>query len=977
MVERKINLDKIQSYEFVKREEIEELNTTGYLLKHKKSGARVVLMMNEDKNKVFNIGFRTPPKDDTGVPHIIEHTVLCGSRKYPPKDPFVELVKGSLNTFLNAMTYPDKTIFPVASCNEKDFRNLVNVYMDAVLYPNIYKKEEIFRQEGWSYELEEADGNLIYNGVVYNEMKGALSTPDSILGRSISAELFPDTCYRYESGGDPEFIPDLTYEEFLDFHRTYYHPSNSYIYLYGDMDMEEYLNWLDEEYLKDFDEIEVDSEIQYQKPFDSVKHVEKEYPLGEEEDAKGKYIYSYATTAGDALNQLDYYGMKILDYAIISMPGAPLRKALTDAGIGKEVNGGFSSGSLQNEFCVITKEADEGKEADFVKVIDETLEKLVKDGVDKDSLKAALNVFEFQYREADFGSYPKGLFYCMDMFESWLYDENEPFMHIKAGATFARLKELVETGYYEELIEKYLFKNNHKVILTMVPVKGLSKIQEQKVEEKLADYKSKLSSEEILRLVADTEALKKYQSEPSSEEELNTIPLLQLEDIEKYPEKFVIDERKIDDVDIVFSEVPSNGIAYINFAFDAGNVPQELIPYTAIMKMILADIDTEKHSYVELNNLINMHSGGFHNEFSIYGLKNGGTRMMFENYIKVFYSEMKAAFDIVEEILMLTKYDDTKRLYEIIAEQKSKMRARLMSKGHSTAVCRANAYQSEAGYIADLTSGIGYYRFLDDIEKNYEERKEEVVLNLKKLAKLLFVKENLTLSFTAEETGYTCMCKEFSGFVNNLYPSQESTGDRKIKPEKLNEAFRIPANISYVARVGNFKRAGFEYNGAMDTLRNILDYDYLWNNVRVKGGAYGVMSSYGATSGNVAFVSYRDPNVKRTNDIFDGIPEYLRNFEADDRELLKYIIGTISGKDTPKTPRTQGKRSFAAYLSQISYEDICKEREEILTLSVDKVRSLAPIMEAVLSQNYVCVVGNAEKIEESKELFETTKELFE
>lgn len=976
MLERSIDVEKISSYQLIKREEIEELNTTGYLLRHKKSGARVVLMMNEDKNKVFNIGFRTPPADDTGVPHIIEHTVLCGSRKYPPKDPFVELVKGSLNTFLNAMTFPDKTIFPVASCNDKDFRNLVNVYMDAVLYPNIYKKEEIFRQEGWSYELEEKDGKLIYNGVVYNEMKGALSTPDSIMDRTISAELFPDTCYGYESGGDPEFIPNLTYEAFLDFHRTYYHPSNSYIYLYGDMDMEEYLNWLDDEYLSDFEEIQVDSKIHYQESFEQAKYVTKKYPLGEEEDEKGKHIYAYAVAAVDALNRLDYYGMKILDYAIVSMPGAPVRKALTDAGVGKEVSGGFSSGSLQNEFCIEVKEAEAGKLQEFEKVIEETLQKLVKEGVDQESLKAALNVFEFQYREADFGSYPKGLFYCMDMFESWLYDENEPFMHIKAGETFAELNKLVGTGYYEELIQKYLLDNSHKVILTMEPEKGLAEAKEKDTEEKLAAYKAQLSEEELEKIIADTKALKEYQSEPSTEEELSTIPLLRLEDIEKFPEDYSMDERLVDDVKVVFSNVSSNGIAYINAAFDAGNVSQELLPYLAVMKMILADIDTENYPYVELNNLINLHSGGFHNDFVLYGQKDGGTRMIFENHIKVFYHEMKSAFDILTEVLMRTKYSDTKRLYEIIAEQKSKMRARLMSKGHSTAVCRANSYQSEAGYIADMTSGIGYYRFLDDIEKKFDAKKDEVVSKLQELAQCLFTKENLILSFTADEDGYAQMVKEFSSFAGNLSVCTKPAAEKQIVPEKLNEGLKIPANVSYVARVGNFKRAGFEYTGAMETLRNILDYDYLWNNVRVKGGAYGVMSSYGPTSGNVAFVSYRDPNVEKTNDVFNGIPEYLRSFKADDRELLKYIIGTISGKDTPKTPRTQGKRSFAAYLSQVTYEDICKEREEILTLSVEKVRSLAPIMEAVLSQNYICVVGNSEKINESAELFGTTKELF-
>ena len=692
---REIDLTSVTAYELIKKEEIGELNSAGYLLRHKKTGARVALLANDDNNKVFNIGFRTPPADDTGVPHIIEHTVLCGSRKYPPKDPFVELVKGSLNTFLNAMTFADKTIFPVASCNDKDFRNLVNVYLDAVFYPNIYKREEIFRQEGWSYELEEKEGKLVYNGVVYNEMKGALSTPESVLARVSEHEMFPDTCYGFESGGDPDHIPELTYEAFLDFHRTYYHPSNSYIYLYGDMDMADYLNWMDEEYLKDFEELAVDSSIQYQKPFEKVKYSVREYPLGEEEDEADKTIYSYVVTAGGALDRQDYYAMKVLDYALISMPGAPLKKALVDAGIGKNVTGGFSSGSLQNSFSVTAKEAGAGKQEKFREIIESTLEDIVKSGIDRNSLKAALNIIEFQYREADFGSYPKGLFYCMDMFESWLYDDNEPFMHIKAGKTFEELNAYVGTDYYENLIRKYMLQNLHKLILTLKPKKGLSEEKNKKLEEKMQAWKDSLSEEELEKIIADTKALKKYQSEPSTEEELDTIPVLKLEDIGKLPAEYNIDEREASGVKIIFSNVFSNQIAYINASFDAGKLPRRYIPYIAVLKSVLVNIDTEHYKYAELNNLINMRSGGFYNDFVQYGRTDGGNVMLFENNIKVFYSEMKAAFDIMTEILRHTRFSDTKRLYEIIAEQKSKMRMRLISAGHLTAITRANSYMSE------------------------------------------------------------------------------------------------------------------------------------------------------------------------------------------------------------------------------------------------------------------------------------------
>lgn len=974
---REIDLTKITAYQLIKKEEIEELDSVGYLFKHKKTGARVVLLANDDNNKVFNIGFCTPPTDDTGVAHIIEHTVLCGSKKYPPKDPFVELAKGSLNTFLNAMTFSDKTIYPVASCNEQDFKNLMNVYLDAVFYPNIYKKEEIFKQEGWSYELEEKDKPLIYNGVVYNEMKGALSTPERVLRQAIDHEMFPDTCYAYVSGGDPEHIPELTYEQFLDFHRKHYHPSNSYIYLYGDMDMAAYLDWMDKEYLNNFDKISLEGiSISAQKPFERMKYCVKEYPLGEGEEEKEKTIYSYTVTAGGALDRQEHYAMRVLDYALLSMSGAPLKQALLDAGIGKEITGGFSSGILQNSFSIIAKEAAEGKHEEFLEVIENTLKNLVESGINKDSLKAALNVFEFQYREADFGSFPKGLFYCMDILESWLYDDNEPFMHIQAGKTFKELNEYVDTDYYENLIKKYMLNNPHKLAVTLKPKRGLAQEISRNLEEKLAAYKSSLSDEELEKIIQNTKDLKKYQSEPSTEEELKTIPVLELEDIDKLPEKYYIDEREEAGVKVIFSNVSSNKIAYINASFDAGKLPKKYIPYLGLLKSVLADMDTENYKYTELSNLICMHSGGFYNDLVQYGRTDGGSVVLFENNIKVLYSEIKQAFDIISEVICRTKFSDAKRLYEIIAEKKSGMRMRLISAGHVIAMTRAESYMTEMGYIKDMTSGVGYYRFLEDLEKNFEEKKEEIIRMLTLLSKYLFTKENLILSFTADEEGYEVMKQEVGRFVEVLSTEKCMEEKEPFELQKLNEGYKIPSEVSYVARVGNYKTAGYAFTGAMDALSNILDYGYLWNQIRVKGGAYGTMSYYGPTTGNVAFLSYRDPNVGTTNDVFNGIPEYLRNFEADDRDILKFIIGTISSKDTPTNPCAKGRRSFSAYISGITYEDICRERTEILSLNVEKVRALAPIMEAVLSQNYLCTVGNSEKIQESTELFGEIKDLF-
>lgn len=450
-----------------------------YLLEHKKSGARLALLSNDDENKVFYIGFRTPPEDSTGVAHILEHSVLEGSRDFPVKDPFIELAKGSLNTFLNAMTYPDKTVYPIASCNDKDFQNLMHVYLDAVFYPNIYTERKIFEQEGWHYEMESPEDELTINGVVYNEMKGAFSSPDDVLEREITNTLFPDTTYSNESGGDPEAIPDLTYEQFLDFHRRYYHPANSYIYLYGNMDMVEKLEYLDQAYLSHFDRFSVDSEVAFQKPFDKCVEAGKFYPITENEPEEDNTYLTYNMVVGDSLDREQYIAFQILDYALCSAPGAPLKQALLDKGIGKDIYSYYESGIRQSYFTIVAKNANLDRREEFVECIEKELSRLAKEGIDKKALRAGLNYYEFRYREADFGSYPAGLMYGLQVLDSWLYDDALPFIHIEAGETYKALREKAETDYFEELIDKCMIHNTHKSILTLSPKKGLAEEREK------------------------------------------------------------------------------------------------------------------------------------------------------------------------------------------------------------------------------------------------------------------------------------------------------------------------------------------------------------------------------------------------------------------------------------------------------------------------------------------------------------------
>ena len=597
-----MSIRDLNQYEIIKDEDLQDVKCHGYLLKHKKSGARLVLMEADDDNKVFSVGFRTPPEDSTGLPHILEHSVLCGSDHFPVKDPFVELVKGSLNTFLNAMTYPDKTMYPVASCNDKDFQNLMHVYMDAVFYPNIYKHEEIFRQEGWSYKLDSEDADLEYNGVVYNEMKGAFSSPEGVLDRVVLNELFPDTAYANESGGDPDVIPNLSYEQFLAFHKKYYHPSNSYIYLYGDMDMEEKLIWLDQEYLSKFDVAEIDSRIAYQEPFTKMKEVEMPYSVASEEPLEDNTFLSYNKVIGTSLDKELYVAFEILDYALLSAPGAPLKKALLEAGIGKDILGSYDNGVYQPIFSVVAKNANPEQKEEFVTLIEKLLTDMVEHGIDRKALEAGINYHEFQYREADYGRYPKGLMYGLQIMDSWLYDENEPFMHIQALDTFAFLKKQMNTGYFENLIREYLLNNEHGVIVTLKPERGRTARMDKELHDKLQAYKAGLSKEEIAELVERTKALEIYQSEPSDAEALATIPVLKREDISREIAPIYNEEMKLAGIPMVFHEIDTNGIGYIDIMFDMSEVPEELLPYAGILQGVLGIIDTENYEYGELFN---------------------------------------------------------------------------------------------------------------------------------------------------------------------------------------------------------------------------------------------------------------------------------------------------------------------------------------------------------------------------------------
>lgn len=971
-----MTIHDLAEYEILDEHRVEDVQSDGFILRHKKSGARIAILSNNDDNKVFYIGFRTPPEDETGVPHIIEHTTLCGSKKFPVKDPFIELAKGSLNTFLNAMTYPDKTVYPIASCNDQDFKNLMDVYLDAVFNPNITKYEEIFKQEGWHYELTGKDDELKINGVVYNEMKGAYSSPDEVLSSQIYRSLFPDNTYSKDSGGNPEYIPKLTYEAYLDFYHKYYHPSNSYIYLYGDMDVVERLEWLDKEYLSLYDYKKVNSEINKQPAFDKIKNVEAQYSITMDDSQENKTYLSYNRVVGDTLDEMLYQAFDVLDYALVSSPGAPVKQALIDAGIGDDVYGSYDAGILQPVFSFVAKNANASQADEFESIIENTLKEVVKTGINKEALLAGINSSEFKFREADFGQFPKGLLFGLNCLDSWLFDDMKPFIHLECLGTFAKLRKAVDTDYFEKLIQEYLLDNTHGSSVTVKPKRGLGNEREEALAKELSDYKASLSDEEIKKLIEDTEHLKKYQEEPSSDEDLRKLPMLTRADMKKNAMPFSNIEDELLDVKVVRHDIESNGIDYISFLFDAGDFAQSELGYLGFFTNALGLVSTEKYSYTDLANATNIYTGGISTGTASHpDIKDRNNFVFkFEVKLKVLEKNLDKALELMEQMLLSSDFTDTKRLGELVAQIKARLQANLSSSGHLVAAMRSMSSFSRYALYQDELKGVAFYRSICRIEKELSESPKNVSDKLAAIAKKLFARNRMLISFTGNNEAYGNAKPSLEKVIAGFDKMSVIGNQAEVHFNTAKEAFIDASQIQYVAKTGDFICEGYEYTGALRLLRIILSYDYLWINVRVKGGAYGCMNTF-LRSGESYFVSYRDPNLSDTLDVYDRIPEYIKSFSPDERDMTKYIIGTFSALDTPMNPEAKGSRSLSAYLEGITYEQIQKERNEILNAQPEDIRRLADLVEAVLKKDSICVIGNENMIKESAGLFENVEKL--
>lgn len=946
---------------------VKELDSQAYEMRHVQSGARLLYIQNEDDNKVFSISFRTTPTDSTGVPHICEHSTLCGSRKFPLKEPFVELVKGSLNTFLNAMTFPDKTMYPVASRNAIDFKNLMDVYLDAVFFPNMLKDKEVLMQEGWHYEMASADSSLTYSGVVYNEMKGVFSSPDAQLERHVMDNLFPDTTYGVESGGDPDCIPQLTQEAFAAFHAKYYHPANSYIFLYGDMDIDSTLAFINDEYLSHFHVEPIDSAIARQIPTGSVI---KSYPYGIANDEKTahKTLHSLTYVVDDAIDTTLGLAFKVLTYVLLQSPAAPLKKALVDAGVGKDISGDFQDGLLQPLWSIAVNGSDPEEQEKILPVVRQVLEDMVAHGIDKTMLEGALNRVEFTLREADFAGRPKGLIYGIRCMDTWLYDK-DPLEPLRYEDALKTLRTGMKNGYYEHILQKYILDNPYFALVSLVPQPGLTEEHDKAMAEKLAAYKATLSAADIEQIMAATQALKKRQATPDSPEALLTIPTLSRSDLEQKAESIVMHEEDAAGIHICHVPDFTNGITYLNAYFDLHGMTAEDIPYVYLLSDLLGDLDTKEHSYMEIASLIDLHTGGIDSTVSAFSDRTDNKKYMpvFKLKTKVLSQNLDKAISLLKEISLDTVFTNTDRLVELIEETKAGWDMDAFRRGHTIVMHRVLSYVSPVEAFCDAGE-LSYYEFISRIAAQIRENSAAVAARLEQTMKKIFTRAAMTLEITSDEDDKNNAMSLLPAWTQALPAGEKQTSLCQFALTQKNEGIMTSGKVQYVAKGGNFRDHGYAYTGSLMVLDTILQYGYLWTKIRVQGGAYGAFTRF-YDNGDMVLCSYRDPNLGHSIDAYNALADYLDDFNVSDREMTKYVIGTLSRIDIPLTPSLRGDKAMNRYFTGTTQEAAQARRDQLLQTTAADIRALAPLIRAVMKDNNVCVMGNEAKIRQEANWF--------
>ncbi|HEY8891136.1 MAG TPA: insulinase family protein [Clostridium sp.] len=958
---------KVSGFELESEKWLSDIHSTAMIFKHIKSGAKLIYLRNEDQNKVFSISFRTPVSDNTGVNHIIEHSVLCGSKGYPVKDPFLIMTKQSLSTFLNAFTGTDFTMYPVASKNNKDFENLMSVYLDAVFYPNILKDPKILKQEGWHYEINSKTGELNYNGIVYNEMKGNYSSPEVILSNTINESLFNDNSYSFDSGGNPDNIPDLTYDKFIETYKKYYVPSNSSIYLYGKLDIENTLKFINDKYLSKLKKTTVNSKIKTQKGY--KKDVEKIalYPVSIKSATKNMTYLSSSYVIDKVADVENMLGFQILQEIILNTKESPLRKSLLQSGIGTDVYVNFNPSTKQPTFSIIATNANESQKYKFKKFVDEALAQVVSKGFDEELVKSVVTAVELNIRTQNSDA-NRGMNYMSSALNCWNYDVN-PTEYLEITPALNKIKSEISNGYFEKLVQKYLLDNKHNSLVVVKPSNGLNEKKESDLKKKLEEYKRSLSQPELIKIKKDALDLKKWQGTLDSKENLSKIPTLQRKDLNLKAEEIPTLEKTEGGIKVIRHPIFTNGITYSNFYFDSSKVPQNKVLYLKLLASILGNINTEKYNIVELSNNMMKYTGGI--SFSSTAFKNNTSNNLYTPKMSISVnaidSSLPNAFELLDQIINHSKLDDRKHMKRLIKTLRGNYESMFVNSGSTFAINRTLSYLSDSGKYRDLDY-LPYYNFICDLDDNFDVKFDDTVKNLKNVSDIVFNKEGLVVSYTGNEKNYDYFTYILNDFGARIKDEKFPIQKYKFDFSNRNEAFVIPSQVQYVVKAGNIKGSGYNYNGHMKVLENILNSDYLWKELRVKGGAYGGAIRF--TKGEVLLYSYRDPNLKETLNTFNEVVKFLKNFKADEKEMTNYIIGTIGSMDNLAGPYSKGMLGDNMYFTGITHNDVQRLRDEVLSTTQEDIRNFANLLEGVIKQNLHCVVGSETKVNENKDLFD-------
>lgn len=936
------------------RVEISDIEATLHKLEHTKSGAHLLFLEREDENKTFSITFKTIPENSTGVFHIIEHSVLCGSRKYKVKEPFVELLKGSLNTFLNAMTFPDKTMYPVASRNDREFLNLMSVYLDAVLHPAILDNKNIFLQEGWHYEFDAESGELTRNGVVLNEMRGAYSSPDELAYYHLTDMLYPDVCYRHDSGGNPEAITKLSYEEFLAAHKKYYHPSNSQIFLDGSVDIDSALLMIDS-YLSEYDRVPADFEIASQKPIKPQRReIEYEIAPGESKENKTRMSLGYLLCRYD--EQEKSVAANILMDAVCSSNESPLKKVIIDSGLCEDVTISPYDSVKENSLNIEFHNVKDGACEELYSLFVDTVRKISDTGIDKTMLEASLNSFEFKTRERDFGTMPKGVIYAMTVLETSLYG-GAPEQNLSFEKSFASLSEKLNTDYFEKLLCEIFLKNEHRAMLIMHPSQTLGEENAKKEKIELSNIKNSLSEKDLEKIIKTDKELKEWQKSSDTPESLATIPHLKISDISEDIPKTEQTIKQIDGATVLFNDVATDGIIYADLYFDATDLTKEEIFDLRMLLSLMENVSTEKRSAIELQNVMKRDLGSFNASMTPI-TKNGETKIYVNISASALEAKKNSITDILGEVLYTSVYNDKAVTRNILRQMKISSEESFITGGHLAGYHRATAYVNCEAAVLEYYSGYEAHLSIKALDTATDSELEALSERLDALTKRIFKKSRLTLSLTA---------KPDEAFATKLITSFKDGEEEElvcsIKPFGVRcEGIAIPAQAAYAESVSNLSLFGEKITGSMSVLRSLLNYGYLWNAVRVQGGAYGVGLII-RNNGNVGFYSYRDPSPKRTLSCYRESADFLRSFANSGEDISTFIIGAVGDTSPLMTPKLKGTTATSRYLRGITYEDVCRARREILATDKEELLRLADLIEKIVATDAICVVGGKDKLE--------------